>query len=589
MKSGGSEKSKRRFSSIWRNVGRSNPYARVHISAFTLYPIATTLSYEGAQYGFDNPRLYLATLISGVVMLGAYLLLMLPFAKVPGLQRSATGKTLVVIFVYLLKSAAVVLVIADGAPEAFDLWLQRAPGDATIVLISWIALAAASTTNQDYRVSLQLLQEAEQALAIQKERRIGAAKTADRKLRALAMNTLQRELDQILDALKHAKVARDAWRISAEIKNLIEEKIRPLSKELISKLDLLSEMTVQPVSLKTRPEGRKYFSPRLDSRFGLAFLAASLNVIVTIFQHSSLEVAGTVFAVSMSFPFIAITTSRLWLKRVRTGLSVALIYLVVTSTLSYLPTLWIINRFTSTYPGLEILQLTAFLVYLFMAVGFSLWAAFQRGRTEHLASIEERQLEIRRELALIDQEVWLAKRGWAYRIHGSVQGALSVAGSRLVIDPDPSPEVISRVLKDIELAKSSLTQRGEIRKTSAELCRDIETAWRDVCEISFDVSEQASQALDASEAARACFNELAKELVSNAFRHGKAQHVWIQANLNQVSDLELLAKNDGVALPVSAAEGMGHEMFTELTSEWKIVSRAPATIKLVLPVRMSVV
>lgn len=89
------------------------------------------------------------------------------------------------------------------------------------------------------------------------------------------------------------------------------------------------------------------------------------------------------------------------------------------------------------------------MVLVLLLLAFSVWASQQRVRDEQLSSIENSNAEIRRELALVDQAVWVAQRKWSYLVHGTVQGALTVASSRLVFSDNPDKKVINQVIKDV--------------------------------------------------------------------------------------------------------------------------------------------
>lgn len=560
-----------RAKEIWRTVGRTNPYNKVTIWSLILWPLLPTLLYDGPTYGLTNPTLWFASLASSAAMICAYLLLMLPFYKVPRLQRSTFGKATVVVFIYLLKIFLALLILTNDPTQAVEAWLLRAPGDISVTLISWVALSVAITSNLDYRLSLAKLNEISAQLDVQRQARARAADVANQKLKYMAIDTLAKELDKITSGLRSITASRDAWRISAEIKNLVEKKVRPLSQDLVKRIDLLSKLELaDPSNLGPAELRHLRISPRLDSRFGIAYMAASLNIAMTIGPLTNAITAAQVWVVSMISPIIAITMPALWRKAFRFRLEAAFLWTVFALVLSYLPTLWIINYSARAFPVLEPIQLTAFLLIMSLAFAFTMWAAFQRTRDEQLIEITEEQNEIQRELALIDQAIWLARRKWAYLIHGSVQGALTVASSRLVFKAEPSGDLVAQVLKDVEKAKRALIEPIDFAYKTIEMCQSIQKSWREICEVHFDITPTLIERLDASEAGRACFVELAKELVSNAYRHGKAGNVWISLTEDEDSSLKLTSRNDGVPMPHSFEPSIGFQMFDELTQSWTV-------------------
>lgn len=577
-----------RAKKIWRTVGRTNPYNKVMLWMLALYPLLSTLLYDAPQFGITNPRLWIAALASTTVMMLLYVTLMYPFYKLPALQRSTLGKGFVVTFAYLVKAVVTVLIVSGEPAVAFELWVARAPGDISVTIISWVALSVALTSNLDYRISLAKLNEMSAELEDQRQARSVAADVANQKLKYLAIDSLQVELDKIVHGLKSVAESKDAWRISAEIKNLIETKVRPLSQNLIRRIDLLAEREIKTQkSVGRRDIPHLKFAPRLDSRIALAYLAASVNIALTVAPLTNVITAAQVLVVSTISPILAVFLSYLWPAKTRIRLEAAMLWMVFATLVTFLPTLWIINYSAQSFAVLEPIQLTAFLLVLSLVLGFSMWAAFQRTRDEQLAEVEVQQEEIMRELALIDQSIWLARRKWAYLIHGTVQGALTVAQSRLVFNEEPTREVVKQVLRDVEKAKRVLQEPIDFSYNTKEMIASIQKSWQDICNVHFELPNNVIEKLDQNEACRACFIELAKELTSNAYRHGKAKNIWISAFLDESSGLRVIASNDGLPIPEGFEPGIGFEMFDELTQSWEIDRSGDSRFVATLPLGKS--
>jgi two-component sensor histidine kinase len=67
-----------------------------------------------------------------------------------------------------------------------------------------------------------------------------------------------------------------------------------------------------------------------------------------------------------------------------------------------------------------------------------------------------------------------------------------------------------------------------------------------------------------------CVNEICKEAVSNAVRHGEAKIVDIEVDRSSDSIIFISASNDGRATDKSAIPGVGSKMFDELTIDWAL-------------------
>jgi signal transduction histidine kinase len=570
---------------LWRNLSRVEPFKRGVLWVILLLPLTTGFVYDGAQFGLTAPRFWLATGVSYALFLTTYVILMLPFSFIPALSRSGTGKLLAYLFAVNAKTAIFAYAFFENPEDALNLVLERAPGDISVAIIFWIAIAVVSVSNSDYHHSLDELNRVTEELEQQRDNRTSAAAFAERRLKQLAITALQSELEKISHGLRSIGQDRDIWRLSAEIKTLIEQKVRPLSRELRNRISVMTDMSFIPkTAIRQSAFATLRVSPRLDTRFWLSYLVSSVNIFLTVGQLTNWYIALTIQAVSLSHPVIGSLLTGLWRRKARIGLSGATVWMISSSLIAYLPTLWILNFWAQQEPTLARIQITAYMILILLLVAFSVWASQQRARDEQLDSIEISNAETKRELALVDQAVWIAQRKWSYLVHGTVQGALTVAGSRLVFSENPGKKVIGQVIKDVERAKRALQEAVEFRMGTRLLAKEISASWEGLCEVDFEIPEPAVERLDGNEAGRTCLMEVSKEWVSNAYRHGKASKVWISVYLTEEGDLKLIMTNNGHQIPADSEPGLGFAMFDELTSEWEIdrspQSRFTATIPL---------
>ena len=572
-------------SNLWRHVSRIEPFKKGVLATIVTLALSSVFLYDGMQFGLTTPRFWLATSVSFALYLTTYVILMLPFAFIPALSRSGLGKLLVFLISGAVRTAIFALVFFEDQADALSLMSERIPGDMTVAVVVWAGIATVTTSSNDYHQTLIELNRVTEELEEQRDKRATAADFAEKRLKQLAVTALQSELEKISHGLRSIGQERDIWRLSAEIKQLIETKVRPLSRDLRNRINLMSDVSFD-VSSAIRKSSfiTLRVAPRTDSRFWLSYFVAMLNIFVTVGQLSNWFVALTVLAVSPSYPILGGLLSLLWRRRARISLSGAVFWLTTSSLIAYLPMLWVLNYWSREFESLVRIQVTAYLVMVLLLVAFSTWSSFQRVRDEQLQSIEEFNTEIKRELALMDQAVWVAQRKWSYLVHGTVQGALTVASARLVFSEDPDKKVITQVIKDVEKAKRALQEAVEFRMSTNLMAKEIVTSWEGICEVSFEIAEDALARLDENEAGRTCVMEVAKELVGNAHRHGKANKVWISSYLTQAGDIKLIVTNNGRPMPENLQPGLGFAMFDELTSDWEIdqteQSRFIATIPL---------
>ena len=173
-------------------------------------------------------------------------------------------------------------------------------------------------------------------------------------------------------------------------------------------------------------------------------------------------------------------------------------------------------------------------------------------------------------------------------IHGDVQAALSAAVTRLRRSSEPEPFEYELVKQDLARARAALSHEAPEQPPFADFMASLTGAWGNVCAIKLGVSARAKRALDASADARSCVNEICKEAISNAVRHGDAKNAVISIDRIQDDLLTLEVSNDGGPQPESVKPGMGSQMIDELTLEWSLTSDAKQTLlKAVIPLQKS--
>jgi two-component sensor histidine kinase len=172
---------------------------------------------------------------------------------------------------------------------------------------------------------------------------------------------------------------------------------------------------------------------------------------------------------------------------------------------------------------------------------------------------------------LFDQQLWLARREWQFIVHGTVQAALTAALTRLQ-SPDCNETTLSLVSQDLQRAELALTSPPAHKIDLPGSLAELQTTWRGICDIRLNITERATRALQGNNNACICVNEIVKEAVSNAVRHGQAKTVTV--DIDRESDLSLAIKvsNDGLPIKTRPAAGVGSKLIKELTTKWTLGS-----------------
>jgi two-component sensor histidine kinase len=223
-------------------------------------------------------------------------------------------------------------------------------------------------------------------------------------------------------------------------------------------------------------------------------------------------------------------------------------------------------------PGEALLLLVLWPSSLVSLMAFAFSESLDRDRIAVRAVLEAENHALAHDQALFEQQLWLGRRAWQFVVHGTVQSALTAALTRLQSSPEPEQYVLNRVAEDIERARTALTVAPARKIDLADSLNQMQATWRGICDIKISITDRASRSLQKNNDACMCVNEILKEAVSNAVRHGEAKNVAVE--IDRVDDFELaiLVTNDGLPLSAQKRLGVGSRLIEELTTDWSIAT-----------------
>lgn len=207
----------------------------------------------------------------------------------------------------------------------------------------------------------------------------------------------------------------------------------------------------------------------------------------------------------------------------------------------------------------------------------------ERAKLEAQISGENESLA--KEITLFEQKLWVFRRRWLFMLHGTVQAALTAALTRLQTFSETDPYQASLVRADLDRAAKALQEVPSDEIDFEESLEQLKTAWEGVCAINVSVDMRAERALKSQRGTAYCVNEIAKEAVGNAVRHGGATAVAIRITRPQDDLVVLEFENNGT--PVSGRarkKGIGSRMLDDITLSWSLKRTGKlTTLKATLP------
>ena len=389
---------------------------------------------------------------------------------------------------------------------------------------------------------------------------------------ALAKNArdlLLPKLDQLLALVRNYSASGAAV---GSLRELIQNDVRPLSNELST---VAAELTDVPVALAKVPKSYKLFRSRVELRGLIRPNAAAISsgcggLLLAYVIMGAPRSNGVLFlsAVSWALAWAVKLAIPAGLKVSRRAAIWALLAL---GTAMFLP-MYLIALTEVEEPNEPWLLLVIWPSTLVSLMIFAFSESLDRDRVAVRAVIEAENQQLAHDQALFEQQLWLGRRAWQFVIHGSVQSALTAALTRLQSSPEPEQYVLNRVVEDIERARKALTSSPTRTIDLPDSINQLQATWRGICEIRTNITDRASRALQKNNDACQCVNEIIKEAVSNAIRHGEAKTVTIDIERQDDFNLEITVSNDGIPLSAQNQLGVGSRLIEELTTDWSITS-----------------
>lgn len=203
-------------------------------------------------------------------------------------------------------------------------------------------------------------------------------------------------------------------------------------------------------------------------------------------------------------------------------------------------------------------------LFFFFAFYANLLTNNYRDLTKRLAALKATE---DRELAGLRQQLWATNRNWAYLLHGKVQASLTAALTRLKLGMTTVDD-LDLVNDDLQRALTAISSAPQLEVDFSEQMSQIQMAWQGICAFNFSVSSAAQRTIDKDSALAFALNEVVREAISNAIRHGGAKNVDVAIDfVDSLLKLEII--NDG-ELDVEKSASLGMSLLDELTLDWQL-------------------
>jgi signal transduction histidine kinase len=375
-----------------------------------------------------------------------------------------------------------------------------------------------------------------------------------------------------LSELEARLLAQDAVTV-AEIQHFTDHFVRPLSHEIAT-----LTISIEPPAPLQEP---LLLRERFQQRISTSSLIQPLwtVVIMAIFRAAGLLVTGSSFL--MFLPTLVVTLLILWLmkqafRHVVVSLWLAVIITILSTGLAgFIAVIsegLLLRSLTLTIPwSYTVGALIAAMMLTTLAAADQIFHNYVTEREQLNRSLEMQGHRAR-------QEMWLARKHIAAKIHGPIQAALQAGAMRLMHQSsgefrDAGP-VLERVRKALtELQAPISTSLEEVQ----ESLNGLQMLWSAQCRIENDIQPESFGILKKDPACCQAIIEVVTEGVLNAVKHADA--TTIKVNINELCSVIMITIwNDGLPIPGSTQPGFGSRSFDELCAAWSLTTVDGGTV-----------
>ena len=478
-------------------------------------------------------------------------------------------------------NAVVGLLAIDWGLDTESLWNIRLAGGFLGHVLIFLSINTLRVNLVQRNESIRKLSQTEQQLLGFRD---SAKQILDDEIERLKQNTRDTLLPEIAK-LQDLLSSKDKSELIKELKVLIFEGVRPLSKQVLNQANKLRDYqgeTLKPKLrhvLTTKVSFKNSIRPALNLPLAIAFYPM-VEFLVIDHRSAFRGLLGALSTVIMLAIIKALIPSRLETKPIA-GLFLQLIL----SAIALIPAWWIMYQ---EYGNTEAVLWTTGLLWLInimSSVVLAISQTLQQNQIKYEQALTQYTEDLHKEVALFEQKLSIEKRSWSRIIHGEVQSALTAAVTRLQRAETLEPYQLEMVKQDLNRAKENLLNPPKLEANFNQNLAEITSTWRSVCTIKTDISARAQRALDQNQDVCIVTNEIIKEAVSNAVRHGQAKTVSIKLDRIKDDILEIEISNDGFKPLRDQAPGLGSQMLDELTLIWNLtVKNNNTTLNATVPI-----
>lgn len=441
-------------------------------------------------------------------------------------------------------------------------------------LFELMMVAVWANLNGAYREHNQLVADLEET----RDSILGYRENAEQILEEEQEKLIERAQGALLPQIKHiekALISRSASTVGQsaladEIRELISSQIRPLSESLrVNATNLSKPKVVYRSHARSLLAIPKRFVVR-DTIFPLqTFATMVLGYLATPFWL--LDRSWVIPSSLLSVTYLATIAGlqRTLSKTQKVSAWLGITSLLAIAVIAALPTYLVAKVFYPNFQQASIYGTTIVYLSVFSVAIFALRISFDYQSRGYRENLREQNSELQHEVSIFEQQLWAARRNWLLTIHGSVQSSLTAALTRLSKE-NVDFETVELAKRDINSAITALSKTPISQISFDQAMQNLTLTWQGVCEIEVDIKTEIKNLIAQDSRLTMCVNEIAKEAISNAVRHGDARFARISIEIIEDGLLDLTVANQGSSPASSALTGIGSSILDDFSLSWSL-------------------
>jgi len=454
----------------------------------------------------------------------------------------------------------------------FSLGARIASGVVLGVLL-FVALTNVLEINRNYSIALKSLLQTQAQLG--QLRKLSSRQFAQTQL-AITRDTrevIEPRLGEIARRLRSQNLSYKLRNsLANDLKDILENQVKPLNRELralgkgFESPDL--QAGVRRSTLYRLPP-RVFADLAIGPFWILVLLLGVLPFSLYVFEGAQWALLGVGIS---GLNYVLIYIAKYFLRRqglVPLSKAVFQYILLISQMVALNHFLILLAGYPESSAPFVSVMLFITLTFTILAVGLE--AVQENNRSEFLTQIARNNARIERELGLLNQRVWVEKRRWALLVHGTVQGSLTAALARLKGGDDLDPAELRRIAKHVLQAKNGLNGPRDKTFDLQDSIKKQAQTWAGIMKVVVDYKSPEFVKLTKDKWAGFCANEIIKEALSNAFRHGSAKNVWLSFETETPGFVTIVVSNDGKSPGKKRSMGLGSQLLSEIAYPWSLV------------------